>query len=102
MTIAMNLAANPLMQYAIDPLRELLLSFGTLGMLVWVVLERGPLLGTGEACGEGYATPEWAKVHYKLERESPALGTCDDFGRGLIRVDRADGNERPLRSRGLP
>ena len=38
MTIAMNLAANPLMQYAIDPLRELLLSFGTLGMLVWVVL----------------------------------------------------------------
>ena len=39
MTIAMNLAANPLMQYAIDPLRELLLSFGTLGMLVWVVLK---------------------------------------------------------------
>ena len=26
MTIAMNLAANPLMQYAIDPLRELLCS----------------------------------------------------------------------------
>ena len=39
MSIAMNLAANPLMQYAIDPLRELLLSFGTLGMLVWVVLK---------------------------------------------------------------
>ena len=39
MSIAMNLATNPLMQYAIDPLRELLLSFGTLGMLVWIVLK---------------------------------------------------------------
>ena len=39
MSIAMNLAANPLMQYAIDPLHAWLVSFGTLGMLVWVVLK---------------------------------------------------------------
>ncbi|ODU40360.1 MAG: NADH-quinone oxidoreductase subunit H, partial [Lysobacteraceae bacterium SCN 69-123] len=35
----MNIASNPLMQYAIDPLRELLLSFGTVGMLAWIVLK---------------------------------------------------------------
>ena len=35
----MNIASNPLMQYAIDPLRELLLSLGTVGMLAWVVLK---------------------------------------------------------------
>ncbi len=35
----MSIATNPLMQYAIDPLRELLLSFGTVGMLVWIVLK---------------------------------------------------------------
>ncbi len=35
----MNIASNPLMQYAIDPLRELLLSLGTAGMLAWVVLK---------------------------------------------------------------
>lgn len=35
----MNIASNPLMQYAIDPLRELLLSFGSAGMLAWIVLK---------------------------------------------------------------
>jgi NADH-quinone oxidoreductase subunit H len=40
MSLAINtVLGNPLMQYAIDPLRELLLSFGTLGMLVWIVLK---------------------------------------------------------------
>ena len=40
MSIAINaMLGNPLMQYAIDPLREALLSLGTLGMLVWIVLK---------------------------------------------------------------
>ena len=34
-----TLLGNPLMQYAIDPLRELVLSFGTLGLLAWIVLK---------------------------------------------------------------
>ena len=32
-------SANPLMTWAIDPLRELLLSLGTIGALLWIVLK---------------------------------------------------------------
>jgi NADH-quinone oxidoreductase subunit H len=40
MSTAVNaLLSNPLMQYAVDPLREALLSLGTLGMLAWIVLK---------------------------------------------------------------
>ncbi len=40
MSIAINtLLVNPLMLHVIDPLREALLSFGTLGMLIWIVLK---------------------------------------------------------------
>ncbi|MDE2407864.1 MAG: NADH-quinone oxidoreductase subunit NuoH [Xanthomonadaceae bacterium] len=40
MSIAITtVLGNPLMQNVIDPLRELLLSFGTLGLLAWIVLK---------------------------------------------------------------
>ena len=35
----MNIATNPLMQLAVDPLREALLSFGTVGMLAWILVK---------------------------------------------------------------
>ncbi|MEO6226586.1 MAG: NADH-quinone oxidoreductase subunit H, partial [Thermomonas sp.] len=30
---------NPLMLHVVDPFRELLLSFGTIGMLVWILIK---------------------------------------------------------------
>lgn len=35
----MTATFNPLMTYAIDPLRDALLGFGTLGLLAWIVLK---------------------------------------------------------------